>query len=319
MDDTMSGIGGLLKDIYEKTGVLVRTAPHGGAETRFFAEEGGKTVPLYLDGKGEEAERSVRLVEYILGNKSAALPEKEEHLKSILLGEGGGWNAFRFMTRYRIADGACYAVDLLPDKRLGEAAQHVARCLEGTRDMVAVMDDTRLAVVKFISQGEGQSSQDFGLFLYQSLYEELGIKATLGVGCEMKSFSEIASSYHQAATAVRMSAIFESQGEVHSYRESLLVKMLEDIPKSRLEEYMAQFHVTNAAEVLEDGEMAGTAEAFLESSLNLSETARNLYMHRNTLTYRLDKIERLTGLNIRKFSDAVTFRTITILYRLLQA
>ncbi len=319
MDDTMSGIGGLLKDIYEKTGVLVRTAPRGGAEIRFLAEEGGKAVPLYLDGTGEEAERSVRLVEYILGNKSAALPEKEEHLKSILLGEGGGWNAFRFMTRYRIADGACYAVDLLPDKRLGEAAQHVARCLEGTRDMVAVMDDTRLAVVKFISQGEGQSSQDFGLFLYQSLYEELGIKATLGVGCEMKSFSEIASSYHQAATAVRMSAIFESQGEVHSYREYLLVKMLEDIPKSRLEEYMAQFHVTNAAEVLEDGEMAGTAEAFLESSLNLSETARNLYMHRNTLTYRLDKIERLTGLNIRKFSDAVTFRTITILYRLLQA
>ncbi|MDE5897076.1 MAG: helix-turn-helix domain-containing protein, partial [Clostridia bacterium] len=66
-------------------------------------------------------------------------------------------------------------------------------------------------------------------------------------------------------------------------------------------------------------EMSGTAEAFLECSLNLSETSRNLFLHRNTLTYRLDKIERVTGLNIRKFSDAVTFRVITILYRLLQA
>ncbi len=135
----------------------------------------------------------------------------------------------------------------------------------------------------------------------------------------MRSFSEIALSYHQAATAVRMSMIFDAKGEVHSYREYLLVKMLEDVPKSRLKEYTEQFRVSRAEEVLEDREMSATAEAFLESSLNLSETARNLFMHRNTLTYRLDKIERITGLDIRKFSDAVTFRVITILYRLLRA
>ncbi|MGN0822616.1 MAG: PucR family transcriptional regulator, partial [Candidatus Gallimonas sp.] len=64
--------------------------------------------------------------------------------------------------------------------------------------------------------------------------------------------------------------------------------------------------------------MLGTAEEFLENSLNVSETSRNLYMHRNTLTYRLDKIERITGLNIRKFSDAVSFRVISILYKLIR-
>ena len=62
--------------------------------------------------------------------------------------------------------------------------------------------------------------------------------------------------------------------------------------------------------------MLGTAEEFLDNSLNVSETSRNLFMHRNTLMYRLDKIERMTGLNLRKFSDAVTFRIITILNRL---
>ena len=61
-----------------------------------------------------------------------------------------------------------------------------------------------------------------------------------------------------------------------------------------------------------------TAEEFLENSLNVSETSRKLYLHRNTLTYRLDKIERATGLNIRKFSDAVTFRLITILSKLVR-
>ena len=313
MDDTMSGLDGLLRDVYEKTGVRVRLSPRGGEETRIETAEG---VPLWVESLDQQV---VFLVRYLVNSREGGtMPEKQEHLKSILLGEGGGWNAFRFMTKYRIPDGACFAVDLLPEKRLFEAEKHIARCLEGY-DMVAVMDDTRIAVVKFCEEQEGQSPQEFGQFLYQTLYEELGLKARVGIGCEMRSFSEIAKSYHQAATAVRMSAIFESKGEVHGYREYLLVKMLEDVPKSRLKEYMEQFRIEHAESVFEDGEMESTAEAFLESSLNLSETARNLFMHRNTLTYRLDKIERLTGLNIRKFSDAVTYRVISILHRLLQA
>ena len=68
--------------------------------------------------------------------------------------------------------------------------------------------------------------------------------------------------------------------------------------------------------LLKDEEMLGTAEEFLQNSLNVSDTSRNLFMHRNTLMYRLDKLERMTGLNLRKFSDAVTFRVITILNRL---
>ena len=61
---------------------------------------------------------------------------------------------------------------------------------------------------------------------------------------------------------------------------------------------------------------AAILREFLQNSLNVSETSRNLFMHRNTLMYRLDKIERMTGLNLRKFSDAVTFRLITILGKL---
>ena len=74
----------------------------------------------------------------------------------------------------------------------------------------------------------------------------------------------------------------------------------------------------NALVVFRDEELFSTAEVFLERDLNLSETSRTLFIHRNTLSYRLDKIERLTGLNIRKFSDAVTFRVITVLLRLIK-
>ena len=85
-----------------------------------------------------------------------------------------------------------------------------------------------------------------------------------------------------------------------------------------MEEYRAELMDASAAEVFEDEEMLNTAEEFLLSSLNVSETSRNLYMHRNTLLYRLDKIEKATGLNIRLFSDAVSFRVLSVLYQLLK-
>ena len=82
-------------------------------------------------------------------------------------------------------------------------------------------------------------------------------------------------------------------------------------------QYLAEMSDERFKEIFEDEEMLATAEAFLQSSLNVSETSRNLYMHRNTLLYRLDKIEKATGLNIRQFSDAVSFRVLTVIHRLL--
>lgn len=308
----------ILCDIDEKTGTKVTLAPQGGAETSFFIEYGGKKLTAYLAGEGEEAKARVKLVRYLLMNAdlNQMLPEREDYIRNILLGEGGSLYAFRFMTKYNVKDGTCFAVDILPEKRVSEALSLIERCLSDSADMVVRMDDSRLAVVKFTE--EGQSPYEFALFLGQSLYEELGIRASVGVGCEMKSFSEIFVSYGQAATAVRMSAILHAKGEVHSYREYLLVRMLEGVPESQIKDYLEQFRIGGGEEIFGDDEMMNTAEEFLENSLNISETSRNLFMHRNTLMYRLDKIEHATGLNIRKFSDAVTFRVVSILHKLLR-
>ncbi len=312
--DTISEVRSILKEISEKTDTFVSLEPFDGA-TKFGFTFGGKDFEAYLAGTGGEAEKQARLVAFFLASaERGERGDRREELVHILRGEGGAWRAFRYMNRYGILDGICFALEILPDKRFEGALSLAERCVS-ERDIVVGMED-RIAVVRFPEAD--QSPYEFGQFLSQSLYEELGVRASVGVGCEMRSFSEIALSYGQAAMAVRMSGIFHSEGEVHSYREYLLVRMLEDVPKSRLKEYMEQFRIEGTEEVFGDEDMALTAEEFLESSLNISETSRNLFMHRNTLTYRLDKIERATGLNIRKFSDAVTFRVITILYKLLK-
>jgi carbohydrate diacid regulator len=102
-------------------------------------------------------------------------------------------------------------------------------------------------------------------------------------------------------------------GKVHSYKDYVLIKILEDVPKAKLNEYLQVLLDSPSKEIFESKEMMSTAEEFLENSLNVSETSRKLFLHRNTLTYRLDKIQSVTGLDIRNFSDALTFRLISIL------
>ncbi len=317
MSATLFELKKILADIREKTGIEVRLSPRGEGETGFALDYCGNFVDAYLDGEGEGVERDIRLLQYLVANADVRrlFPEREEALKNILLGEGGGWYAYRYMTKYRLPELSCFAIDLRAEKMTHEALTHVESCVADSRDVALVMDENRIAIVKFSEKG--QTPVEFAQFLAQSLYEELGIKVSVGVGSEVKSFAEIALSYRQAATALRMSSIFRAKGEVHSYREYLLVRVLEDVPKDRLKEYFSQLQSEECAELFEDAELLNTAEEFLENSLNISETSRNLYMHRNTLMYRLDKIERLSGLNIRNFSDAVTFRVMAILYKLL--
>ncbi len=307
----------LLGEIAEKTGVEIYLTPRGGAETQFTLQADGRTVEAYLAGEGEAAEQSARLAAYLFSVRAREpYADRRDELRAVLTGEGGAWRLLRYMSKYRVRDGACFAAEVVVDKLAEEALAHISLLIEEGRDAALFTGEKRIAVVKFAE--EEQSAYEFGVFLAQSLYEELGLKASVGVGCEMKSFREIGFSYSQAASAIRMSDLFRSEGSVHSYREYLLVRLLEDVPRPRLKEYLGQFRVEGAAEIFGDAEMTSTAEAFLGSSLNIAETSRNLFLHRNTLAYRLDKIERATGLNIRKFSDAVTFRVITILYKLLE-
>ena len=302
----------ILADVSEKTGADVYLLPRGGEETCFPITYRGERADVYISGTGEEAEREAKLIAYFVENADVHtfIPAKEEGLRTILLGDGGGWYPFRFMTKFNLPDGMCFAVDILPDKRADEAYAQLERTLDRP-DMVARMGDNRIAVVHFADGG--QNANEFAQFLRESLYEELGVKASIGVGCEVRSFADILRSYLQAVTAVRVSAIFQSAGEVHSFREYLLVKILEDMPKSRMREYIDQFRSEEAKEVFEDPEMMDTAESFLDNNLRFADASRALFMHRNTLMYRLDKVEHCTGLDIRKFSDAVTFRIISLL------
>lgn len=261
-------------------------------------------LPSYIEGC---AEREVEL-------------SKVEQLKRILRGESTSMAIYKYVTKYSVRDRACFVIALRIGKHIQEAISVLEQYGGNSLDTAVQMNENTCVLVRFVDNDveEYHSSVDYAEFLTQSLKEELGLDVKAGVGPTVKDLKEAALSYTGAENALRYADVFDLGGKVHSYREFILVKMLEGIPESKLTEYLAELSDEHLKEVFDDEEMLNTAECFLQSSLNVSETSRILYMHRNTLLYRLDKIEKATGLNIRSFSDAVSFRVLTILHKLLR-
>ncbi len=246
---------------------------------------------------------------------------RADFYKAILLGELNYSQLRKYVRKFSIPDYPSCAMIVTADAdKIDDVINHLKTFSDEKLDLVVKIDATQCAFIKFNdeSAGEYQSYAEYAEFLAQSVNEELGINIQVSIGGTVKSVYDLSTSFNQAQTAHRMAVSLSAKGQVHSFKEYILLKMLEDLPKFKLNEYMEILMDASAREIFTDEEMINTAEEFLENSLNISETSRNLYLHRNTLTYRLDKIEKQKGLNLRKFSDAVTFRLITILAKLVK-
>ena len=275
-----------------------------------------------LDGAGEEEKRYALLLPSYIENFSERETElsKTAQLKRILLGESSSMAIYKYTMKYSVRNMACFVIALRVGKHMEEALAILEQYGGNSLDTALRMSEDTCVLLRFVENDpeEYPSAADYAEFLVQSLKEELGIDAHAGVGPIVKELKDAAISYEGAENALRYADVFNASGCVHSYREFILVKMLESVPESKLVEYLAELSDKNVKEIFDDAEMLNTAETFLQSSLNVSETSRNMYMHRNTLLYRLDKIEKATGLNIRAFPDAVSFRVLTILHKLLK-
>ena len=146
--------------------------------------------------------------------------------------------------------------------------------------------------------------------LYSAIEEELGIKVKIGVGNPVANFESINSSYLQAKKALELGAEIADKS-VYTYTEILPLKMISSLTEKEKIEFLKPFK-----QILKNEELSVTAKEFLNNDLNSKRTAEKLFIHRNTLTYRLNKIEKEIGLDLRNFGDAVTFRMVCLMYNI---
>lgn len=268
------------------------------------------------------AERNYALLITELSSKAfikETVFSKEEFLRSLLFGELNLAQITSNTAKFALPDTeACVMLVSYLQGRGKEVVNFLNNYGSTSHDFALKIDNTTCAFIKFSDDvsGEYRSFTEFAEFIVSSIMQEIGVEVYVSLGGTVKNVVDIPVSFSQAVTTKRMVTSDGVTQGVHSFKEYILTKLLEDMPKHKLSEYLELLLDPNAREIFEDEEMVETAEEFLNGSLNQSDTARKLYLHRNTLTYRLDKIEKNTGLNIRKFTDAVTFRLITLLLKL---
>lgn len=275
-----------------------------------------------IKGTGEEIKKYALLIFELIKNYSfkAKKTTKEEFLRSVLENKITYAEIKKGIKDFGIVDSYCLAFAIKPKKadETDEFLSFVSEYTNNDSDYALKVEDA-IALIKFVSENEEyRSPYEYANFLRQSFYEETGGRVEIFIGGIVKSVSDLNTSFYEAVEAMRVFEVTGGNGDVHSFREYFPYKMFSEMPKSKLNEYFSALLDERGKEIFSDEEMITTAEEFLENNLNISETSRKLYLHRNTLSYKLDKIERATGLDIRKFSDAVTFKIITVLDKLLK-
>jgi len=185
------------------------------------------------------------------------------------------------------------------------------------QDFIINIDNKNIVIIKSLPLA---STPDFITKTAQSIVDtinaELLLKVYVGIGSSVDTINDISHSYSEARLALEIGRVFETNKYILSYGELGIGRLIYQLPSKLCELFLDEIFQKEGLEVLDD-ETLQTIDKFFENNLNVSETSRQLFVHRNTLVYRLDKIERLTGLDLRKFDDAVVFKVAVLVRKYL--
>ncbi len=184
-------------------------------------------------------------------------------------------------------------------------------------DHVFAMDEETIVLLAEIGRDESDKIGLTAKVIQDNLNSESMTKIRIGIGMYADTLKDTAKSYREAALALTVGNIFETESCVMKYDRLGLGRLIYQLPSTLCNMFLDEVFPKGAYESL-DNETLLTIQKFFENNLNGSETSRQLFVHRNTLVYRLDKVQKITGLDLRNFDDAVLFKLAAMVRRYLE-
>ena len=176
------------------------------------------------------------------------------------------------------------------------------------QDFVLNINENDVAVIRQITAGTtNEDMEKMAAEIENALKTELHIKTVIGIGTIAEHLRELADSYKEAQTAIEVGKIFDTEKTIMHYANLGIGRLIYQLPTTLCEIFLSEIFQKNSIDSL-DQETLFTINKFFENNLNVSETSRKLFVHRNTLVYRLEKIKKLTGLDLRQFDHAIVFK-----------
>jgi len=175
-------------------------------------------------------------------------------------------------------------------------------------DFVIATGDTDIVIIKEMPpEGNVKYLNKLADSIKQKITEAYSVKCVIGIGTPAKHLRELADKYKEALISIDIGKVFDADKAIINYESLGIGRLIYQLPTTLCEIFLSEVFKRNPIEAL-DQETLFTIDKFFENSLNVSETSRKLFVHRNTLVYRLEKIRKITGLDLREFDHAIIFK-----------
>ena len=181
-------------------------------------------------------------------------------------------------------------------------------------DFVTAVDESRVILIKSLDESDGaEQVEQIAETIVDMMSTEAMLNVRVAYGTVVQELKDVSKSYKEATMALDVGKIFYVEKKVNSFGSLGIGRLIYQLPANLCRIFISEIFGDNDPGEF-DEEIVSTVNKFFENNLNVSETSRQLFVHRNTLVYRIEKLQKSTGLDVRTFDDALTFKIAMMVY-----
>lgn len=185
------------------------------------------------------------------------------------------------------------------------------------RDFIVNIDSENIVLIKELKEVVSSVELDsMAKSILDTIHSETMLSAVIGVSTVAENLDQLNNAYKETQIAIEVGKVFEEEKHILNYENLGIGRLIYQLPIKLCELFLQEVFKKGDITLL-DSETILTINKFFENDLNVSETSRQLFVHRNTLVYRLEKIYKLTGLDLRKFDQAIVFKVAMMVHKYL--
>ena len=307
-------IGESRQRIREELSISGGAMVYEGYTYRFISDNDKNDCIVFAEGTNFEANKNAEILAISIGNLKALYDEKHDKgsfIKNIILDNILPSDIYIKSNELRFNNDQMRAV--LVAKFIGNLSLPPYEIIQGMfednpGDYIINISEQDIVIVKEIGRDETEEGiEAFAKSVINYCKETHGAKVLIGISSIVEHLKDLAKAYKEARIALEVGKVFDIEKPIMSYGNLGIGRLVYQLPTTLCEIFLQEVFKKGSLESL-DRETLMTVQSFFENNLNVSETSRKLFVHRNTLVYRLEKIRKLTGLDLREFDHAVTFK-----------
>ena len=286
----------------------------GGYTYRALTSGNKSDYIVFVEGEDRSAEKTATILSVALGNIKNLYDEKYDKssfIKNVILDNILPSDIFIKSKELHFATDILRIVFFI--KFLGKSEMLPFDIIQNmfpdkNKDYVISVGEHDIVLVREIKQNsDPKEIERVARTIADTISSEFFTKVSIGIGTAAENIKDLARSFKEAQIAIEVGKVFDTEKSIVSYENLGIGRLIYQLPTTLCEMFLQEVFKKGSLESL-DRETLMTIQCFFENNLNVSETARKLFVHRNTLVYRLEKIRKLTGLDLREFEHAITFK-----------